>query len=97
MDDKQVLHEKVRLVLCEFFDEEYDLLKRNVNERSIAHKLAEHLQRQFEGLKVDCEYNRLGDDLKTLYPKNTQTARERVFPDIVVHRRGDDGLVATNW
>ena len=43
---------------------------RNANERSITHKLAEHLQRQFNDLKVDCEYNRHGDDkdaVKRLY------------------------------
>ena len=81
MDHERALHEKVKLALCDFFVEDDDLLQRNVNERSITHKLAEYLQRQFEGLKVDCEYNRRGKDPKTL--------QKRIFPDIIVHDRGD--------
>lgn len=36
------------------------LLDLNVNERTISHKLAEHMQRHYEGWNVDCEYNKLG-------------------------------------
>ena len=34
------------------------LLEINVNERTISHKLAEHIQEKIYDLSVDCEYNR---------------------------------------
>jgi hypothetical protein len=74
-----------------------DLLYRDVNERSITHKLAEHLQRGFSDWHVDCEYNRDGDDVKRLelplrgeLTSTEATEARTVFPDIVVHRRGTD-------
>ena len=96
MDYGPDLHRKVEAALREFFLNEPDLLKRDVNERSITHKLAEHLQHQFECLKVDCEYNRHQERRKTLLlpPEEIQTDcldAKTVYPDIVIHRRGDDG------
>lgn len=88
------LHEKVKVALHEFFRNDCDLLERNVNERSITHKLAEHLQHQFKSLKVDCEYNRHEEDIKALpiegYTQTNCLDARTVFPDIIVHRRGDD-------
>lgn len=77
------LHIKVRFALRRFFHEDKDLLHRDANERSITHKLAEHLQLQFHDLKVDCEYNRYFVDPKKLCGDN-------IVPDIVVHERGCD-------
>ncbi len=79
------LHAKVGNALSEFFREDIDLLCLNAHEISITHKLAEHLQREFEGLKVDCEYNRLGDDPKKV------SDDQKVRPDVVVHKRGRKG------
>ena len=99
MDVTQILtpelHMKVEKALREFFREDKDLLCLNVNERSITHKIAEHLQRQFDGLNVDCEYNRYGDDVKRLpvAPEPTRTDclhAKTVYPDIIVHKRGCD-------
>lgn len=95
MDGEQVLYGKVRRALCGFFKSDCDLLEIGANERSITHKFAEHLQRQFRHLKVDCEYNRHGDDIKKLpLPveniKNSDLEAKTVYPDIIVHRRGDD-------
>jgi hypothetical protein len=66
------------------------LLEQGVNERSIAHKLAEYLQDQFPDWNVDCEYNRKGIKLKELEGiaeclEHRKT--DRVFPDIIVHER----------
>ena len=83
-DDEKALYGKVRRALCGFFESDRDLLERCANERSITHKLAEHLQCQFEWLRVDCEYNRHGLCVKRL------DGPTKVYPDIVVHRRGDD-------
>ena len=70
-----------------------DLLKVDANERSITHKLAEHLQREFPDWHVDCEYNRSGDLPKRLVGADGlvsthDTDGRTVFPDIIVHRRG---------
>ncbi len=90
------LHTKVENALREFFCNDDDLLCRDVNERAITHKLAEYLQRQFSDLKVDCEYNRHGDDdpkKLVVAPEHTWTDcvdAETVYPDIIVHKRGHD-------
>lgn len=98
------------------------LLDKNVNERSITHKLAECLQREFCEWHVDCEYNRIGKtrirkalpglrkelletgnrkalpgsrkelrELRLLKTVETDNATgDTVFPDIIVHHRGDE-------
>ena len=80
---------KVETALREFFDKDIDLLCLDAHEISITHKIAEHLQRRFKDLKVDCEYNRRGrnlerpgDNLKKLLDNRNRR------PDIVVHKRG---------
>ena len=70
-----------------------ELLVVDANERSITHKLAEHLQAEFPGWNVDCEYNRDGFDPKrmtyTVESVSTDnTEAKTVFPDIIVHERG---------
>ncbi len=69
-----------------------ELIEINANERSITHKLAEHLQREFPHWHVDCEYNRLGRDIKKLNLNfdNIQAddlEAKTIFPDIIVHHR----------
>ncbi len=71
------------------------LLQKDVNERSISHRLAMYLQDEFEDWDVDCEYNRNYDDIKTLeFPAEDtsvfDTHAVTVYPDIIVHRRGSD-------
>ncbi len=78
------LHAKVEMALRKFFHKDRDLLCRDANERSITHKIAEYLQRQFDGLKVDGEYNRHGE-----LPKKDD-CNQIVIPDIIVHKRGCD-------
>lgn len=39
------------------YDKDEYLLKNCANERSLTHKLAEHLQKEFPDYNVDCEYN----------------------------------------
>ncbi len=82
------------------------LLDKDVNERSVTHKLAEYLQREFGGWHVNCEYNRVGNNsnsskilmglAKELYEHRFRRKaptddpkQNTVFPDIIVHRRGD--------
>ena len=68
------------------------LLELDANERSITHKLAEHLQAEFPGWNVDCEYNRNGELPKRLVGtlqdvSNGNTDGKTVFPDVIVHKR----------
>lgn len=80
------------------------LLLRDVSERSITHKLAEYLQQLFPEYNVDCEYNRNGDEPKSIKVLKSQlegilTAKQlskfhqelierAVYPDIIIHHRG---------
>jgi hypothetical protein len=72
------------------------LLRNDLNERAITHRLAAYLQQEFTGWKVDCEYNRNHDDPKKLYlpSRNSlssdDTHARTVFPDIIVHHRNTD-------
>jgi RNA-splicing ligase RtcB len=72
------------------------LLTCDLNERSITHKFAEHLQREFPEWNVDCEYNRDRHDPKRLdlpsrHDINSDDLDAKtVFPDIIIHRRGTD-------
>jgi hypothetical protein len=44
--------------LQEFVEKEKYILKNNLSERCITHKLANYLEEKFFGFDVDCEYNR---------------------------------------
>jgi hypothetical protein len=64
------------------------LLESHAHERTVTHRLGLYLQQAFPKLHVDCEYNRqgVGSD-----PKR-DSRRKRRFPDIVVHRRGNNSM-----
>lgn len=61
------------------------LLKRDLHEVTVTARLAHYLAMQIEpghdSLRVDCEYNRNGDDVKSQGNKNFR-------PDVIVHHRG---------
>jgi len=83
--------EKVVRALGEFFARESHLLDKDLGERVLTHRLAVHLERQFTGWDVDCDYNRLGERRLRL-PKGSIVSTDddggkSVFPDIVVHHR----------
>ena len=94
--------EKVRMAIERLNRFDILLFEADVNERSIAHKLATYLQDEFQGWDVDCEYNRDHVKQKRLkLPKNSSLDGQpdnvratRVFPDIIVHHRGtEDNLL----
>jgi hypothetical protein len=69
------------------------LIENNVSERSISHKLAEYLQDEFPDWNVDCEYNRMYDQIKVLegiQECSEQRSTDRIYPDIIVHERNTD-------
>src|SRR5258707_12324679 len=82
---------KVVSALAEFYARETHLLEKDLGERTLTHRLAVHLEKQFAGWDVDCDYNRLGERTLRL-PHGTIISTDdalgkSVFPDIVVHQR----------
>ena len=89
---------EIKQVLIEAVDEllarDVELLGRDVNERSITHRLAIYIERRLaDEWDVDCEYNRDFDDAKRLdlppraQPTSDDIHARTVFPDIIVHKR----------
>lgn len=81
--------------LDDFMKNDGYLIEHDVSERAITHKLAQAFEavfRQHSGYDVDCDYNRcVGLD-----PIKRGNTGRRVYPDIIVHRRGkrNDNLLA---
>ncbi|MCP4616832.1 MAG: hypothetical protein GY844_10365 [Bradyrhizobium sp.] len=91
--------EKVVKAIEEFFAREALLFERDLGERTLTHRLAVQLEKQFEGWDVDCDYNRLGERLLKLPHGSIVSTDDElgksIFPDIVVHRRaGPENLLA---
>lgn len=59
--DFKLVEKIIKNVLKKLRESDFQLLEINVNERTISHKLAEHLQKNIVDLSVDCEYNRHRD------------------------------------
>ena len=83
--------DRVVRALGEFYARETYLLEKDLGERTLTHRLAVHLEKQFEGWDVDCDYDRLGERTLRL-PKGSIVSTDdhlgkSVYPDIVVHRR----------
>src|ERR1700738_4962204 len=82
---------KVVTALQEFYAREAFLFEKDLGERTLTHRLAVHLEKQFSDWDVDCEYNRLGERMLRL-PHGTIVSTDdalgkSVYPDIVVHQR----------
>ena len=82
---------KVVAALHEFYARETFLLEKDLGERTLTHRLAVHVESQFPGWEVDCDYDRLGDRTLRL-PHGTIVSTDdhlgkSVYPDIVVHQR----------
>jgi len=57
---------KVIAALQEFYVRETHLLEKDLGERALTHRLAVHVEKQFPGWEVDCDYNRLGEGFDKL-------------------------------
>lgn len=84
------------------------LLKNDASERSIMHRFALYLEKYFPDYHVDCEYNRDGMGSRPKVLRNLVERAEglglkmekprKVYPDIVVHRRGETtGVLAVEF
>jgi hypothetical protein len=83
--------DKVAAALKEFYAREAFLFAHDLGERTLTHRLAVHLERQFAGFEVDCNYDRLGERTLRL-PRGTIASTDdhlgkSIYPDIVVHQR----------
>ncbi len=87
------IKEKIDTAVHDFGVRHITLLEVKANERSMTHKLAECLQKEFgDDWDVDCEYNRKSFDPKrlNLTPVSIFSDDENattVYPDIIVHNR----------
>jgi hypothetical protein len=82
---------KAVTAIREFYARETFLFEKDLGERTLTHRLAVHLEKQFPGWEVDCEYNRLGER-KLRLPHGTIVSTDdelgkSIYPDIVVHQR----------
>jgi hypothetical protein len=92
---KERIEQALNVALSTLLARDADILRTDVNERTISHQLAGYLELHFSGWNVDCEYNRNHDDPKRLeIPRrkvpNDDTQARTVFPDIIIHKRGTD-------
>ena len=89
----QEIGKKLRICIEILYKKDLFLIENCVSERSISHKLAEYLQVEFPDWNVDCEYNRMYDQVKELKGINecsAQRTTDRIYPDIIVHERNTD-------
>jgi hypothetical protein len=82
---------KVVTALGEFYGRETFLLEHDLGERTLTHRLAVQLEKQFPGWEVDCDFDRLGERMLRL-PHGTIVSTDdhlakSIYPDIVVHQR----------
>ncbi len=82
---------KVITAVREFYAHEGFLFEKDVGERAVTHRFAVHLEKQFAGWAVDCNYDRLGE--RTLHlPHGSIISTDdhlgkSIYPDVVVHQR----------
>ncbi|WGR93758.1 MULTISPECIES: hypothetical protein [unclassified Bradyrhizobium] len=82
---------KVIAALQDFYAQERFLLERDLGERTLTHRLAVYVERQFAGWQTDCNYDRLGERTLRLPRGSTVSSDDHlgksIYPDIVVHQR----------
>jgi len=84
----------VKEAISDLKNEDPELDYSSVHERSTAHRLAVHMEAQFAGWNVDCEYDRDGQIRKSLMgiaECDSVKKGDDILPDIIVHHRGSSG------
>ncbi|PKN33212.1 MAG: hypothetical protein CVU61_14440 [Deltaproteobacteria bacterium HGW-Deltaproteobacteria-19] len=88
--------EKIKISLRKLYEKDFHLIVNDLNERTIAHRLACYIQEQFDEYNVDCEYNGNAEhpdrrkliDIMTRQGQTFYDEEEHcVYPDIIVHKR----------
>ena len=82
----------INSALQQLYNTDISLIERHAHERSIAFRFGLYFAALLptsnfagEGITVDFDYNRNGDNVKHLFGFNR---RHGVFPDIILHHRG---------
>ena len=83
--------DKVVTALKELYAREALLFEQDLGERTLTHRLAVHVERQFPDFEVDCDFDRLGPRTLNL-PRGSIVSTDdhlgkSIYPDIVVHQR----------
>ncbi|KAF6578397.1 hypothetical protein G9G54_14090 [Paenibacillus sp. EKM212P] len=102
---------KVDIAISNLLEFDQYLLSHDLNERTIAHKLAVYLQEEFNEYNVDCEYNKNVEEEskkkmiyileqecqeikrkfnKDIFVDDIEYMGLSTFPDIVIHKRGEN-------
>ena len=91
--------DKIIAALKAFYAREVFLFEHDLGERTLTHRLAVQIERQFPDFEVDCEFDRLGPRTLNM-PRGSIVSTDdhlakSIYPDIVVHRRSiPDNLIA---
>lgn len=92
--DQEQINSHVISAIAKMFENDEVLLRINVSERAITHRLAMYLADEFPEWDVDCEYNRNGhdrkklvSDLNDLKEPEEEPEESSVYPDIIIHHR----------
>ena len=95
------IEEKVNLALDTFYEKDKYFIDNDLHERSMTHKLANYLEKLFNGYDVDCEYNKNISESKKIHDIESEIQKIRKiekdeykdsvvdFPDITIHKRGN--------
>ena len=82
---------KLISALQEFYAQETYILERDLGERTLTHRLAVLVEKQFAGWEVDCDYDRLGERTMRLPHGSVSSTDDHlgksIYPDILVHQR----------
>ncbi len=90
--EKEKIEQALKEALKTLLARDKEILRADINERTISHRLALYLEPYFGDWNVDCEYNRNHNDPKRLeiprkMVRNDDTRASTVFPDIIIHKR----------
>jgi len=80
--EKSTVEERLKAAVRLLYKDDHHLFVVNAHECSLTFRLGLYLQQSFPDHKIDCEYNREGEDAKT------NEAGDSVRPDILIHERG---------
>ena len=67
-----------------FLINDLKLLEIDSHERTISQNFTKYLNSKFPGWEIDCEYNRIRDEIKKLEINGKLV---RIYPDIIIHHR----------
>jgi hypothetical protein len=104
METEQSLYTKICRACNDLQNERPSLLDRRLNERTVTATIAFFLQMYFgDSYFVDCEYSKMRDGSGIDIPKKLRNwPKERVYPDIIVHKRTPDdrnnlAIIEAKW